>query len=77
MRGFASVALAAIKDHPWPGNVRELENCVNARVMAEGPFLSAADLGFRRRERNRVARHPRCARRAEREVLQLALARPV
>src|SRR5712691_10747193 len=47
VRGLASAALAAIQDHPWPGNVRELENRVKrAVVMADGPLLSAADLGL-------------------------------
>jgi two-component system NtrC family response regulator len=76
VRGFASAALAAIKDHPWPGNVRELENRVKrAVVMAEGPFLSAADLGLSAPGAEPQSLGIRAARaRAEREVLQLALA---
>ena len=47
VRGFASAALTAVKDHPWPGNVRELENRVKrAVVMADGALLSVADLGL-------------------------------
>jgi two-component system NtrC family response regulator len=47
VRGFASSALTAIQDHQWPGNVRELENRVKrAVVMADGPLVSAGDLGF-------------------------------
>ena len=76
VRGFASAALAAIKDHPWPGNVRELENRVKrAVVMADGPFLSAADLGLSASGEEPQSLGIRAARaRAEREVLQLALA---
>jgi two-component system NtrC family response regulator len=76
VRGFTPAALVAIKEHKWPGNVRELENRVKrAVVMGDGPLLSAADLGF-----SIVGDEPqsfglRAARaRAEREVLQLALA---
>ena len=76
VRGFASAALAAIQSHPWPGNVRELENRVKrAVVMAESPLLSAADLGLSAQEEEAQSLGIRAARaRAEREVLQLALA---
>ena len=76
VRGFASAALATIKDHPWPGNVRELENRVKrAVVMADGPLLSAADLGLSAPREEPQSLGIRAARaRAEREVLQLALA---
>jgi len=76
VRGFASAALAAIKDHPWPGNVRELENRVKrAVVMADGPLLLATDLGLSAPGEEPQSLGIRAARaRAEREVLQLALA---
>ena len=46
-RGFTPDALAAIQAHPWPGNVRELENKVKtAVIMAEGPLVTADDLGL-------------------------------
>jgi two-component system NtrC family response regulator len=45
LRGFDSGATEAIAAHAWPGNVRELENRVRrAAVMAEGAFVTAADL---------------------------------
>jgi two-component system NtrC family response regulator len=76
VRGFASAALVAIKDHPWPGNVRELENRVKrAVVMADDALLSAADLGLSAPGQELQSLGIRAARaRAEREVLQLALA---
>jgi two-component system NtrC family response regulator len=76
VRGFATAALAAIGDYAWPGNVRELENCVKrAVVMTDGPFLSANDLGLAPSEEKPQSLDIREARqRAEREVLQLALA---
>jgi two-component system, NtrC family, response regulator len=76
VRGFGPAALAAIKDYPWPGNVRELENCVKrAVVMAEGPLLSPTDIGLSTREDEPRSLGIRAARaRAEREVLQMALA---
>jgi two-component system, NtrC family, response regulator len=76
VRGFSSAALTAIQAHQWPGNVRELENRIKrAVVMSDGPLASAADLGLSGREDEPQSLGIRAARaRAEREVLQLALA---
>jgi two-component system NtrC family response regulator len=40
-------AMDIIESYPWPGNVRELENVIKrAVIMAEGPTISAADIGL-------------------------------
>ncbi|HEX8603536.1 MAG TPA: sigma 54-interacting transcriptional regulator, partial [Pseudoduganella sp.] len=44
---FAQDALAQIARHAWPGNVREMENCIKrAVIMADGPAITAEDLGL-------------------------------
>jgi two-component system, NtrC family, response regulator len=75
-RGISSSALAAIKNHPWPGNVRELENRIKrAVVMTDGALVSAADLELVSSDDEAKSLDIRSARaRAEREVIQLALA---
>ena len=46
-RGFTQDALQAIDAHPWPGNVREMQNLIRrAVIMADGPLITAADLGL-------------------------------
>ena len=47
LKGFASDALHAIREHDWPGNVRELINRTRrAMVLAEGRLIGAHDLGL-------------------------------
>jgi two-component system NtrC family response regulator len=77
IRGFTEPAGAALLAHDWPGNVRELENRMKrAVVMADKRMIDPADL-----ELGEAATAPadldiRAARlRAEREVLDLAVAR--
>ena len=47
VRGLSPDAVAALDRWNWPGNVRELENRVKrAVIMADGKFVTAADLDF-------------------------------
>jgi two-component system NtrC family response regulator len=77
MKGFTDRAVAAITSHAWPGNVRELENRMKrAVIMAEGKLLDAGDLELEPAEDDGIGLDLRSARtRAEREVIQIALAR--
>ena len=77
IRGFTEAANDAVAAHAWPGNVRELENRMKrAVVMAEGRMIDAADLELAPATHAAMPLDLRAARlRAEREVLQLALAR--
>ena len=77
IRGFSEDALAAIARHPWPGNVRELENRMKrAVVMSETQQIEPADLELAQAAGELVDFDLRAARmRAEREVVQMALAR--
>ena len=77
LRGFSEEALAALAAHPWPGNVRELENRMKrAVVMADGKLITPEDLELADGGTESEDLDLRSARlRAEREVLQKALAR--
>jgi two-component system NtrC family response regulator len=47
LKGFSEDGQDAIDAYSWPGNVREMENKIKAAViMAEGKFVTAADLGL-------------------------------
>jgi two-component system, NtrC family, response regulator len=77
IRGFTEQAAVALTMHDWPGNVRELENRLKrAVVMAETRLIDAADLELEAPEDSLPDLDLRAARsRAEREVVQTALAR--
>jgi two-component system NtrC family response regulator len=77
IRGFTEAAGAAMIAHVWPGNVRELEKRMKrAVVMAEHRMIDTADLELESGEAIPLDLDLRQARlRAEREVLQAALAR--
>ena len=77
LRGFSEAAVSAISAHQWPGNVRELENRMKrAVVMADGKLVDAVDLELAPSETEAEDLDLRAARlRAERDVLQRALAR--
>ncbi len=77
IRGFTQPALLAIAAHGWPGNVRELENRMKrAVVMSENRLIDASDLELAAVADTMVDIDLRGARlRAEREVIQMALAR--
>jgi len=78
IRGFTEAATASFSNHAWPGNVRELENRIKrAVIMAERRMIDAADLELATgANAEALPLDLRAARmRAEREVLQLALAR--
>ena len=47
LKGYTEGATTAIRAYAWPGNVREMENKIKgAVVVADGPLLTAADLGL-------------------------------
>jgi two-component system, NtrC family, response regulator len=75
-RGFTEDATAALETYDWPGNVRELENKVKtALIMADGPMITAADLGLKPGENSSVTFNLREVRaRAERQVIVQVLA---
>jgi len=75
--GFGPDALAVIEAYGWPGNVREMENCIRrAVIMADGPQITAADLGLPDSDAGEESVNLRQARdAAEYKVMVKALAR--
>ena len=74
-KGFTADALAAMTAHPWPGNVRELENKLKSAVfIADGPMITAADLGLSAQDTPGLALNLKEVRaRAERQAVLQAL----
>jgi two-component system NtrC family response regulator len=77
IRGFTEAAALALNAHDWPGNVRELENRMKrAVVMADRRMIDPADMELAPAADALPDLDLRAARmRAEREVIQIALAR--
>lgn len=75
-RGFSEDAIAAMEAYAWPGNVRELENKIKtACIMADGPLITAADLGLAVGDGSLLPLGLKEVRaRAERRAIQQALA---
>ena len=75
-RGFSEEAIAAMEAYAWPGNVRELENKVKtALIMAEGPMVTAEDLGLKEAVDGGLLFNLKEVRtHAERQAIQQALA---
>jgi two-component system NtrC family response regulator len=76
VRGFTPEAIRAIETYNWPGNIRELENKVNgAVIMADGPQLTATDLGLQTSGDDLEFLNLRAARQqAERHAIHRAMA---
>ena len=74
---FLPDAINAIEAHSWPGNVRELENVIRrAVIMADGPTISAADIGIPAAEADESALNLRQVREhAEKDAVVRVLGR--
>ncbi len=73
-RGLSNDAVSAIRQHAWRGNVRELESRVKrAAIMAEGAIVTASDLDLAAPAAERSLNLREARRRAERDVVELAL----
>lgn len=78
VKGFAADALTALDGWDWPGNVRELENRVKrAIIMADGKYVTAADLDLKaREEEGEFALNLKAVReQADRAAIRRAIAR--
>ncbi len=74
IKGFNRRALEAILAYSWPGNVRELLNRVRrAVVMAEGEWITPADLGLEAIESSSPATLREAREKIEKEVIQRAI----
>jgi two-component system NtrC family response regulator len=77
INGFSDDAMQAIEAYSWPGNVRELENKIKgAVIMADGKFVTAADLGITPGDVEEESLNLRTVRQhAESKVIRVALTR--
>ena len=77
INGFSDDAMQAIEAYAWPGNVRELENKIKgAVIMADGKFVTAADLGITAGDVEEESLNLRAVRqRAESRAIRIALTR--
>ena len=77
INGFSDDANQAIEAYSWPGNVRELENKIKgAVIMADGKFVTAADLGITAGDVEEESLNLRAVRqRAESKAIRVALTR--
>ena len=77
LNGFSDDAVSAIEAYAWPGNVRELENKIKgAVIMADGKFVTAADLGLQPGDGEEESLNLREVRqRAETKAIRVALTR--
>ena len=74
INGFSEDAVAAIEAYSWPGNVRELENKIKgAVIMADGKFVSAADLGLSGDEEGESLNLREVRQSAESKAIRVAL----
>ena len=75
LNGFSEDAIQAIEAYSWPGNVRELENKIKgAVIMADGKFVTAADLGLSMDDEEPESLNLREVRqRAETKAIRVAL----
>ena len=75
VHGLAPDATAAIDAWTWPGNVRELENRVKrAVIMAEGKYVTAADLDLAPKDAALPINLRAARERADRSAITRALA---
>lgn len=73
---FDASAMKALRTHSWPGNVRELAHVVERSIlMAQGPAITAADLGLRERSEGGSRLENMTIDEAERHLIQKALDR--
>jgi DNA-binding NtrC family response regulator len=75
VRGLGPEALAVIRRYGWPGNIRELIATMRrAVVMADGPWITPADLHLPEEETGSVSNLETARREVEETMVRQALA---